>query len=45
MTITDGEFNSLIGRLQEYASELEGIYDTRIHRNTILGNIGEKFTG
>lgn len=42
MTITDNEFNSLIGRLREQALELDEFYDDR---NTILGNIGEKFVG
>lgn len=45
MTITDDEFNSLIGRLREYASELTEIYDIIKDRRTILGNIGEKFIG
>jgi hypothetical protein len=42
MPISDNEYNSLVGRLRERASELEDRYN---NRNTILGNIGEKFVG
>jgi hypothetical protein len=42
MPISDNEYNSLVGRLRERASELEDRYNDR---NTILGNIGEKFLG
>jgi hypothetical protein len=42
MIILESEYNSLISRLQERTREIDSNYDDR---NTILGNIGEKFVG
>jgi len=47
LPISDNEYNSLVGRLREYARELEARYDYASNegRNTVLGNIGEKLVG
>lgn len=42
MPIADIEYNSLIERLREHSANLVEKYDDR---NTIIGNIGEKFVG
>jgi len=42
MPISDNEYNSLIGRIRERAMEFSSRYSDR---NTMLGNIGEKFVG
>jgi len=42
MPISDEEYSSIIGRLRVYAKDLVETYDDR---NTIVGNIGEKFVG